>query len=47
MKRPSDRRDEIMKTVVDAVDGWERGIPTLAFVVINELAFADEKMMKE
>jgi len=39
MKRPSDRKDDLMKTVVDAIDGRERGIPTLAFVIINESGF--------
>lgn len=46
MKRPSDRRDDLMKTVIDAGDGQERGIPTLAFVIINESGFVDEKKDK-
>lgn len=47
MKRPSDRKDDLMKTVVDAVDGQERGIPTLAFVIINESEFVSEKEIRE
>lgn len=43
MKRPSDRRDDLMKTVVDASDGRDRGIPTPAFVIANESGFVDEK----
>lgn len=46
MKRPSDRRDDLMKTVVDAADGREHGILSLAFVIINESGFTDEEEIK-